>query len=609
MGDVPAEQGNMMSRQISRHRFLFQAAFDSAAWFLGLWGATYLRFDLAFDRVDNWGVARVAVLAALAQVGIGVLAGLYVHRWRYGTFEEVAATARVAAAVTVLVTILNLTPLIGREIPISAGIVAGFLALGVMFTGRLAWRVALDRWTRSTEDDREPVIVFGAGEGGLQAVTAMIKSGPYHPVAIIDDSADLRNLRIKGVRVMGGREDISDVAARFGAKTMVIAVPSAAGELVRDLARRADEADLNTLILPAVADLLGGTVGVSDIRPLSEADLLGRRELSLDIDSVAGYLTGKRVLVTGAGGSIGSELCRQIHRYAPASLVMLDRDESALQAVQLSIEGRGLLDSRSLVVCCIRDRDRLKQVFDEHRPEVVFHAAALKHLPLLEMHPEEGWKTNVGGTQNLLDLAGKFDVERFVNISTDKAADATSVLGQTKRVAEQLTSFAGKQLDGTFLSVRFGNVLGSRGSVLPLFREQIELGGPVTVTHPEVTRFFMTIPEACELVIQAGALDTHDGQVMVLDMGEPVLIADLARRLVAESDRPIEIVYTGLRPGEKLHEVLFAPDEEPEVSAHPLISVVDVPAMSPIDAAEICPAAAGTIIDTSGSARSERHRV
>ncbi len=587
----------MKARQFSRYRFLCQTAFDAAAWFIGLWTATFLRYDLNLQQVDNWGVARIAAVAALAQVGFGVLAGLYVHRWRYGTFEEVAATARVVAVVTVLITLLNLTPLLDRVVPVSATIVAGFLAVGVMSLGRLVWRTLLERWTRANGDGREPVIVIGAGEGGLQAVTAMTKSGPYHPVAILDDKADLRNLRLKGVRVMGGISAMAEIAERTGARTIVVAIPSASGELIRDIARRADEAGLHTLILPPVHEVLGTRIGVSDIRPLTEVDLLGRRELSLDIDSVAGYLTGKRVLVTGAGGSIGSELCRQINRFAPASLVMLDRDESALQAVQVSIEGRGLLDSRELVVCCIRDLDRLQQVFDEHRPEVVFHAAALKHLPLLEMHAEEGWKTNVWGTQNLLDLSGKFDVERFVNISTDKAADASSVLGRTKRVAEQLTSFAGKQLDGTYLSVRFGNVLGSRGSVLPLFRAQLEQGGPITVTHPEVTRFFMTIPEACELVIQAGALDSHDGKVLVLDMGEPVRIADLARRLIAECDRPVEIVYTGLRPGEKLHEVLFAPDEQPEISEHPLISSVDVPAMSPELAAELDPYLPDEVVD------------
>jgi dTDP-glucose 4,6-dehydratase len=259
---------------------------------------------------------------------------------------------------------------------------------------------------------------------------------------------------------------------------------------------------------------------------------------------------------------------------------MLDRDESALQGVQISIEGRGLLDSRDLVVASIRDRERLVEVFEEHRPEVIFHAAALKHLSLLEMHPEEGFKTNVVGTQNMLSVAAEFGVATFVTISTDKAADSTSVLGRTKRLAEQLTAHAATHADGNYLSVRFGNVLGSRGSVIPLFRAQIERGGPVTVTHPEVTRFFMTIEEACQLVIQAGASESS-GEVMVLDMGEPVPIVDLARRLISESDRQINIQFTGLRPGEKLHEVLFGPHESPMPSEHPLISRVQVPPLDP----------------------------
>jgi FlaA1/EpsC-like NDP-sugar epimerase len=575
----------VIARQFPRYRFVLQSGYDATAWLVGLWVATFLRYELVLAKVDTVAVASVVAVAVVAQIGLGTLAGLYVHRWRYGTFDEVAAAVRVVGAVTVLITFLNVTPVLDRAVPLSATIVSGFLALSVMCSGRVVWRLMLDRWTRVDRVDREPVIVVGAGEGGLQAITAMLKSGPYHPVAILDDRPDLKNLRVKGVRVMGDRTAMGEVAERMGASTVVVAIPSASGELIRDLARRADAVGLDTLILPPVHEVLGAGIGVSDIRPLTESDLLGRRELSLDIESVAGYLTGKRVLVTGAGGSIGSELCRQIHRFAPATLVMLDRDESALQAVQLSIEGRGLLDSRDLVVCCIRDSGRLQQVFDEHRPEVVFHAAALKHLPLLEMHAEEGWKTNVWGTQNLLDLSGKYDVERFVNISTDKAADPTSVLGRTKRIAEQLTAHAGQRGDGTYLSVRFGNVLGSRGSVVPLFRSQIEQGGPVTVTHPDVTRFFMTIPEACQLVVQAGAL-SHDGEALVLDMGEPVRISDLARRLIAESDRRAEIVYTGLRPGEKLHEVLFSPDERPRTSGHPLISRVEVPAMSPERAAE-----------------------
>jgi FlaA1/EpsC-like NDP-sugar epimerase len=320
-------------------------------------------------------------------------------------------------------------------------------------------------------------------------------------------------------------------------------------------------------------------VSTSDIRPVTHADLLGRHEVDTDVESIAGYVTGKRVLVTGAGGSIGSELSRQLYRFAPASLVLLDRDESALHAVQLSIEGRALLDSRNLVVADIRDRDRVLAVFEEHRPEVVFHAAALKHLPLLEMHPVEALKTNVWGTQNLVDAAIATGVEKFVNISTDKAADPCSVLGYSKRLAERLTATASDHDGAVFLSVRFGNVLGSRGSVLTAFAAQIEAGGPITVTHPDVTRYFMTVEEAVQLVIQAGAVG-RDGEALVLDMGEPVKIDDVAKRLIGEADRPIEIVYTGLREGEKLHEVLFGADERGERPCHPRISHVSVPPLS-----------------------------
>ena len=255
---------------------------------------------------------------------------------------------------------------------------------------------------------------------------------------------------------------------------------------------------------------------------------------------------------------------------------MVDRDESALHAVQLLLEGRALLDSRNLVVCDIRDNARLHAVFAEHRPEVVFHAAALKHLPLLEMHPSEALKTNVYGTYNVIEAARGSGVDRFVNISTDKAADPTSVLGYTKRIAEKLTAKAAHDSTGTYLSVRFGNVLGSRGSVLTAFRSQVAAGGPVTVTDPEVTRYFMTVEESVQLVIQAGAVG-DDGEALVLDMGQPVKIDDVARRLAAESERPIDIVYTGLRQGEKLHEVLLGADEIDRRPAHPLISHVSVP--------------------------------
>lgn len=574
-----------MGEVLTRHRFAIQTSMDSLSWFAALWLATFLRYELDISKVDPAGVLAIGLVAVVLQILIGSAVGLYLRRWRYGTFDEVRALLGVVAVVTPVVVLVNLVVPKTYRLPTSACISGGIIALGFMAAARVVWRLLLDKWTRPDSRNREPVIVFGAGQGGEQAITAMHLSGPYEPVVILDDDPARRRLRLKGVTVQGDRTHLADVAKRTGAKKVIVAIPSANASTMRELAALADQAGLAIMTLPRVEVLLGGGVAISDIKPLTEADILGRREHNLDIEAVAGYLSGKRVLVTGAGGSIGSELCRQIVRFKPAELIMLDRDESALQAVQLSIEGNGLLDDRNLVLANIRDPQRLHEVFTEHEPHVVFHAAALKHVTLLEMHPDEGWKTNVWGTHNMLEVAGRFGVERFVNVSTDKAADPTSILGLTKRLAEQLTSHASQQYDGTYLSVRFGNVLGSRGSVLPLFRAQIAAGGPVTVTDPEVTRFFMTIPEACELVVQAGAL-SRNGNVMVLDMGEPVLIAEMARRLIDQAEEPVEIVYTGLRPGEKLHEVLFSDDEVAHESGHDLIKAVDVPPLSPDDVAE-----------------------
>ncbi|MFL6110170.1 MAG: UDP-N-acetylglucosamine 4,6-dehydratase family protein, partial [Catenulispora sp.] len=290
---------------------------------------------------------------------------------------------------------------------------------------------------------------------------------------------------------------------------------------------------------------------------------------------IADYLTAQKVLVTGAGGSIGSELCRQIHRFQPAELMMLDRDESALHALQLSIHGEARLDLPQAILVDIRDGEALQDLFRRRRPEVVFHAAALKHVNMLEQYPDEGWKTNVLGTRNVLDAAVTAGVSHFINISTDKAADPVSVLGRTKRTAELLTATYAKQAPGRFLSVRFGNVLGSRGSVLETFAAQIARGGPVTVTDPAVTRYFMTIAEAVQLVIQAGAIG-RDGEVLVLDMGQPVRIAEVAAQLIALEGKQIDIVYTGLCPGEKLHESLFGAGERDVRPVHPRISHVPV---------------------------------
>ena len=520
-------------------------------------------------------------LGALVHLLVGSVFGFHHRRWRLASFEEAVAMAATTVFVTSILAIIRL----GAELSgtmLSISLLAPFIALNLSFGARAARRIQTDRRTRPARDDMTPIIVFGAGSGGDQLLRAMRTDpdGSYEPVALVDDDRSKANLRLQGVPVMGTRADLTQIARQTGSKILLVAIPSAGASVIRVVSEQARRAGLEVRVLPPTQELVDGRVGLGDIREVSEADLLGRRAIQTDLDAIAGYLTGKRVLVTGAGGSIGSELCRQISRFFPEQLIMLDRDESALHGVQLSVEGHALLDSRNLVVANIRDAERMHQVFAEHQPHVVFHAAALKHLPLLEMYPEEGWKTNVEGSYNVLQAAAGVGVSHFVNVSTDKAADPTSVLGYTKRIAEQLTSWHAEQHDGDWVSVRFGNVLGSRGSMLRTFRGQIESGGPITVTHPEVTRFFMTPVEACQLVIQAAAVGDR-GEALVLDMGEPVRILEVAERLIEASGKDIEIVFTGLRPGEKMHEALVSEGELDTRRAHPLISHVSVPVLQP----------------------------
>jgi FlaA1/EpsC-like NDP-sugar epimerase len=566
-----------------------QALLDAAIWAIGLYMAALLRFDLDIAKVDTKHLVRVLPIVFIAQYVAGATFGLYRGRWLFGSFEEVAGVAR---AVAVTGAVLMLVDFRSRHhpVPVSAVIGGAMFAFLGMCGLRYGWRLVMDRRRRPRGEGRHRVIVFGAGDGGQQTIRAMLRdpNSHYIPVAILDDAPNCRNLTIQGVRVVGDRSALAAAVARFKADALLVAVPSADASLVRDLIDLALPLDLDVRVLPSVHELLGHDVRVVDIREPNEADLLGRHQVETNVAGIAQYIAGKRVAVTGAGGSIGSELCRQIAMFQPAELLMIDRDESALHAVQLSLHGRALLDSDDLVLLDIRDRRKVARVFLEHRPDVVFHAAALKHLPLLERFPAEALKTNVWGTLAVLDAAVAAGVETFVNISTDKAANPCSVLGYSKRVAEGLTAFMSGEGCGKYLSVRFGNVLGSRGSVLTSFRAQLEAGGPLTVTDPDVTRFFMTVEEAVQLVIQAGAIG-HPGEVLVLQMGEPVKIAEVAERLASMSPRPVPIEYTGLRPGEKLHEELFGDGEVAKASEHPLINAVDAPAFDPAAVRDLDP--------------------
>ncbi|MBT9257615.1 polysaccharide biosynthesis protein [Phycicoccus sp. MAQZ13P-2] len=555
-------------------------AVDALVWAVALTVATSLRLDFGIPTEYYRGLVLATAVAFSLQVAIGWVWGPYAVRHELGSFEEVGELAR-ATAVTGVVLAAAVVGLDAIALPRSVPVTATVLALGGMFAARFVVRARATRRVYVGRDSRRAV-VFGAGGGGRMLVRSLVSDpgSGIRPVALLDDDHTKQRLSIAGVKVRGRREHLAEVARRTDADTLVIAVPTAPADLVRELSAAATNAGLSVLVLPAVREIFGGRPTASDLRDLDVADLLGRQPIELDMAAISEQLSGRRVLVTGAGGSIGSELCRQIARFFPGQLFMLDHDESGLHATQMSIEGHALLDSDSLVLCDIRDADSLREVFERTRPDVVFHAAALKHLTMLERHPAEALKSNVLGTRNVLDAARHVGVSTFVNISTDKAANPQCVLGWSKRVAERLTAAADAQEpEARYISVRFGNVLGSRGSVVIAFTEQIRSGGPVTITHPDVERYFMLIPEACQLVLQAASIG-DGGEVMVLDMGTPVKITDMARTMIHMSGRTdVEIVYTGLRPGEKLSEELFTPGEAVRASSHPLITTVEVPGL------------------------------
>jgi dTDP-glucose 4,6-dehydratase len=553
---------------------------DLASWLLATVAVVGSRYDFQLNEAVWASVARYALLACVAQVLFGTVLMLYRGRYRIATFDECIGLTTTTGLVGAALALGFLSFGASGSFPRAVALLTPPVALLSMAAGRLAFRAWRDR--TAVNVDAERVIIYGAGDAGYELVRLLKQDrrSPYHVIGFVDDAKSKRNLRLFGVPVLGQRKDLLDVAHEYGATTVILAVANASSSMMRRMSQLVEGAGLRLLVLPPVHELIGGRVRLSDIREVDIADLLGRHQVATNVQEIAGYLTGRVVLVTGAGGSIGSELARQIYQYGPRELILLDRDESALHAVQLSIYGQGLLDTSDIVLADIRDAVRLDAVFAKHRPAVTFHAAALKHLPILEQYPDEAWKTNVLGTLNVLRSAERYGCSRFVNISTDKAADPISVLGSTKRLAEQLTAWYANRTGQPYLSVRFGNVLGSRGSMLHTFTQQIQGGGPVTVTHPDVTRFFMTIPEACELTIQAGAIG-DPGEVLVLDMGAPVRILDVAKQLIARAGRDVGIAFTGLRAGEKLHEVLLAADEVGVIKRHSLISHVSVPPIDP----------------------------
>lgn len=544
--------------------------------------ALYVRYEFRFDVLMESGYPEhVAMFAPLYTVGAILIfkwRGLYNSLWAYVGMREairIGESVLIAGGLQyIALTLLNLN--VPRSFPLLNIIFLFLLLLLERFSYRFARLVYRER---TTADQKVRTMLIGAGDAGAMVLQEFQSSRKSYNsvVCIIDDRRQKVGMMMSGVPVVGGREDIGDAVKRFHVEEIIFAIPSCSNENRREILRICQQTGCAVKTLPSIADIANGKVTVKSLRKIGIEDLLGRDSVQVDLKEIGRYIEGKTVLVTGGGGSIGSELCRQVAERSPKELIIFDIYENNAYAIQQELR-RKLPDLKLTVrIGSVRDKEKVEQLFEQFRPDIVYHAAAHKHVPLMEDSPNEAVKNNIFGTYNVAAAADRWKTETFVMISTDKAVNPTNVMGATKRVCEMIVQMYSRRSAHTrFVAVRFGNVLGSNGSVIPLFRSQIESGGPVTVTHKDVIRYFMTIPEAVSLVMQAGAY-ARGGEVFVLDMGEPVRIDDLARNMIRlsgyEPDVDIPVVYTGLRPGEKLFEELLMQEEGLTKTANELIFV------------------------------------
>jgi FlaA1/EpsC-like NDP-sugar epimerase len=557
-------------------RTLFFMLFDALLINLALFFSFYLRLEgsLSAEYVPTYRDA--ALVSTVALLLVFHFFGLYRNIWRYASVGELLSivyAVSVGAAITIP-SVYFLSPL---RLPHSVSVL--FPLLVIFFCGgwRFSQRLRQENSVFTVRNkEQKKVLIIGAGDAGVLALREL-KKRDFHeglPVGFIDDSKSKINLNVQGFPVLGSREDIPEIVERYQVDELIIAIPSASGDAIREIVEICKETKASSLkILPGVHDILSGKITVSSIREVQVEDLLGRDPVSVDLEEVAGYLKDQAVLVTGAGGSIGSELCRQIaFNFAPRQLILTGHGENSIFDIEQELKNYPVVTE----IFDIKDKTKVDLVFERYKPSVVFHAAAHKHVPLMESNPEEALKNNILGTYNLAAAADKSGVKTFVLISTDKAVNPTSMMGASKRIAEMVIQGFDTKSKTKFVAVRFGNVLGSRGSVIPTFKKQISTGGPVTVTDPNMTRYFMTIPEASQLVIQAGAM-ASGGEIFILDMGKPVKIVNLAKDLIRlsglEPDKDIKIVFTGMRPGEKLYEELLTSEEGTTATKHRRIFV------------------------------------
>lgn len=500
---------------------------------------------------------------------------LYKKAWEYASTGELIAIFKVvtfSVMITAAVQIIFYQDIYFRALGIT-----WMLHILLIGGSRFSWRVFRDRVIQKNKDVKRTLII-GAGSAGTMVVRQLLQnpSTELKPVAFIDDDPLKRNLQILGIPVVGNFKKITEMVDRLQVEHIIIAIPSLSKKELQRIFDECIKTKARTQILPMLEDIMLGKVSVNQFRDVQVEDLLGREPVELDITSIENKINEKTILVTGAGGSIGSEICRQIASFGPKKIVLVGHGENSIYQIDMELKNQYELSMEIIpVIGDIQDRDRMFEVVEEHRPQVIYHAAAHKHVPLMEYNVTEAVKNNILGTKNIAEAADTFGVETFVLISSDKAVNPTNVMGSTKRIAEMVIQLLDKTSKTSFIAVRFGNVLGSRGSVIPLFTKQIQAGGPVTVTHPEMTRYFMTIPEASRLVIQAGAL-AKGGEIFVLDMGDPVKIVDLAKNLIHLSGYTIEeigIEFTGIRPGEKMYEELLEEDEIHKEAIFPKIFI------------------------------------
>lgn len=500
---------------------------------------------------------------------------LYNKAWEYASVGELVAIVK-AVSLSIMTTAIVQQLLIGN-IYFRALMLAWMMHVLLIGGSRFSWRVYRDRYIKGTVEQKRALII-GAGAAGTMLARQLLKNSDTEikPVAFIDDDPKKYKLHILGLPVVGDSKRIAKTVEMLNIDRIIIAIPSLSKEEMQRIYEECSGTKAKTVIMPMIEDVMLGNVSVNQFRDVEVEDLLGREPVKLDIDSISEKLTGKTVLVTGAGGSIGSEICRQVCKFQPKKLLLLGHGENSIYLIDMELRNKHMGEIEIVpVIADIQDRTRIFEVMETHQPNVVYHAAAHKHVPLMEYNPKEAVKNNVLGTKNVAEAADTFGVGTFVLVSSDKAVNPTNVMGSTKRIAEMVIQELDQHSDTKFVAVRFGNVLGSRGSVIPLFKKQIQAGGPVTVTHPDMTRYFMTIPEASRLVMQAGALDCG-GEVFVLDMGEPVRIVDLAKNLITlsgYSEEEIGIRFSGIRPGEKMFEELLNEKEVHKEAVFPKIFI------------------------------------